>query len=31
LNAKIASMQAEIDGMKKQMGQILNFIKQRMK
>lgn len=31
LNAKIATMQAEIDGMKKQMGQILNFIKQRMK
>jgi len=31
LNAKIATMQAEIDGMKRQMGQILNFIKQKMK
>lgn len=31
LNAKIASMQAEIDGMKKQIAQILNFIRQKMK
>jgi DNA-binding NtrC family response regulator len=31
LNAKIARMQAEIDAMKKQMGQILAFIKQKLK
>nr|WP_277874379.1 MULTISPECIES: response regulator [unclassified Leptolyngbya] len=31
LNKKIEKMQAEIDMMKKQMGQILTFIKQRMK
>jgi CheY-like chemotaxis protein len=31
LTAKMAQMQAEIDMLKKQMGQILAFIKQRMK
>lgn len=31
LNAKIAKMQAEIDGLKKQMAQILAFIKQKLK
>lgn len=31
LNEKIAKMQAEIDMLKKQVGQILAFIKQRMK
>lgn len=31
LNEKIAKMQAEIDGMKKQMAQILAFIKQKLK
>jgi len=31
LNEKIARMQAEIDGLKKQMGQILAFIKQKLK
>lgn len=31
LNDKIAKMQAEIDGMKKQMSQILAFIKQKLK
>lgn len=31
LNEKIARMQAEIDGLKKQMAQILNFIKQKLK
>ena len=31
LNAKIAAMQAEIDGLKKQMSQILNFIRQKLK
>lgn len=31
LNKKIEKMQAEMDMMKKQMGQILTFIKQRMK
>jgi DNA-binding response OmpR family regulator len=31
LNQKIAKMQAEIDGLKKQMGQLLNFVKQKMK
>ncbi|MCY7276836.1 MAG: response regulator, partial [Phormidesmis sp. CAN_BIN44] len=31
LNAKIAKMQAEIDALKKQQGQILAFIKQKMK
>ena len=31
LNEKIAKMQAEIDGLKKQISQILAFIKQRMK
>ena len=31
LNAKIAKMQAEIDGLKKQQAQILAFIKQKLK
>jgi len=31
LNEKIVKMQAEIDGMKKQMAQILAFIKQKLK
>lgn len=31
LNAKIAKMQAEIDGLKKQIGQIMAFIKQKLK
>lgn len=31
LNQKIAKMQAEIDGMKKQMGQLLAFVKQKLK
>jgi DNA-binding response OmpR family regulator len=31
LNEKIAKMQAEIDGLKKQMSQILNFIRQKLK
>lgn len=31
LNDKIAKMQAEIDGLKKQMSQILAFIKQKLK
>ncbi|MBW4537947.1 MAG: response regulator [Myxacorys chilensis ATA2-1-KO14] len=31
LNIKIAKMQAEMDAMKKQMAQILTFIKQKMK
>jgi DNA-binding response OmpR family regulator len=31
LNEKIAKMQAEIDGLKKQVGQILAFIKQKLK
>jgi CheY-like chemotaxis protein len=31
LNEKIAKMQAEIDGLKKQMGQILTFIRQKLK
>lgn len=31
LNEKIAKMQAEIDGLKRQMSQILNFIKQKLK
>ncbi len=31
LNEKIARMQAEIDGLKKQMAQILAFIKQKLK
>jgi len=31
LNDKIAKMQAEIDNLKKQMGQILNFVKQKLK
>lgn len=31
LNAKIANMQAEIDGLKKQMEKILAFIKQKLK
>ena len=31
LNAKIAKMQAEIDGLKRQVGQILAFIKQKLK
>ncbi len=31
LNAKIAKMQAEIDALKKQQGQILAFIKQKLK
>ncbi|MCU0548623.1 MAG: response regulator [Leptolyngbya sp. Prado105] len=31
LNQKIAKMQAEIDGLKKQMGQLLAFVKQKMK
>ncbi|MBF2028684.1 MAG: response regulator [Oscillatoriales cyanobacterium C42_A2020_001] len=31
LNEKIAKMQAEIDALKKQMGQILAFIKQKLK
>ena len=31
LNEKIAKMQAEIDNLKKQMGQILAFIKQKLK
>lgn len=31
LNEKIAKMQAEMDGMKKQMAQILAFIKQKLK
>lgn len=31
LNQKIATMQAEIDTLKKQMGQILAFIRQRLK
>ncbi|MGG6268755.1 response regulator [Leptolyngbya sp. AN03gr2] len=31
LNQKIAKMQAEIDGLKKQMGQLLTFVKQKMK
>lgn len=31
LNIKIAKMQAEMDAMKKQMGQIMAFIKQKMK
>lgn len=31
LNEKIAKMQAEIDGLKKQMAQILAFIKQKLK
>jgi DNA-binding response OmpR family regulator len=31
LNEKVAAMQAEIDGLKKQMSQILNFIRQKLK
>jgi len=31
LHDKIAKMQAEIDNLKKQMGQILNFVKQKLK
>ena len=31
LNQKIAKMQAEIDSLKKQMGQLLNFVKQKLK
>jgi DNA-binding response OmpR family regulator len=31
LNEKIAKMQAEIDALKKQMGQLLNFVKQKLK
>ncbi|MGV0026773.1 response regulator [Phormidesmis priestleyi] len=31
LNAKVAKMQAEIDALKKQQGQILAFIKQKLK
>ena len=31
LNEKIAKMQAEIDGLKKQIAQIMNFIKQKLK
>jgi DNA-binding response OmpR family regulator len=31
LNDKVAAMQAEIDGLKKQMSQILNFIRQKLK
>jgi DNA-binding response OmpR family regulator len=31
LNEKIAKMQAEIDGLKKQIIQIMNFIKQKLK
>ncbi len=31
LNAKIAKMQAEIDGLKKQLTQIVTFIKQKLK
>lgn len=31
LNEKIAKMQAEIDGLKKQMAQLLAFVKQKMK
>lgn len=31
LNEKIVKMQAEIDGLKKQMGQILAFVKQKLK
>jgi two-component system response regulator len=31
LNQKIAKMQAEIDGLKKQTAQILNFIKKKLK
>lgn len=30
LNAKIAKMQAEIDGLKKQMGQLVAFIRQKL-
>ncbi len=30
LNQKVAKMQAEIDGLKKQMGQLVNFIKQKL-
>ena len=31
LNDKVAAMQAEIDGLKKQIAQILNFIRQKLK
>ncbi|MBD2013632.1 response regulator [Microcoleus sp. FACHB-53] len=31
LNAKVAKMQAEIDGLKKQLSQIMAFIKQKLK
>lgn len=31
LNQKIVKMQAEIDGLKKQMGQLLTFVKQKLK
>jgi hypothetical protein len=31
LNEKIAKMQAEIDGLKKQMAQLLAFVKQKVK
>ena len=31
LNQKIAKMQAEIDGLKKQMGQLMAFVKQKLK
>lgn len=31
LNAKVAKMQAEIDGLKKQIGQLVTFIKQKLK
>jgi DNA-binding response OmpR family regulator len=31
LNQKIAKMQAEIDGLKKQMGQLMTFVKQKLK
>lgn len=31
LNAKVAAMQAEIDALKKQMAQLLSFIKQKLK
>ena len=31
LNDKIAKMQAEIDGLKKQMAQLMAFIKQKLK
>ncbi len=31
LNEKIVKMQAEIDGLKKQMSQILNFVRQKLK